>query len=163
MASGLFVIVVGAVQMMDETPDPFAALLRENKTPSSQVFGPTLSAMLTEQFHRIFFGSGGDFWESRKASVAGFDAEITDTTLSRIIRTNVPGAPIPGNAFDIRDRGAEAFTFPNPTVENNGEGERGDYDDTAVVPTADNDGDPFADDDLFNSLPGFGGGRGFTN
>lgn len=101
---------------MNETPDPFAALLRENKNPSSNVFGPTLTAMLTEQFHRIFFGNGGDFWENRKASVAGFDDEISETTLSRVIRTNVPGAPIPGHAFNMRDRGEDAFTFRTPPL-----------------------------------------------
>ena len=162
MRNSLIVMFVGAVQMMDETPDPFAALLRENKTPSSKVFGPTLTAMLTEQFHRIFFGNGGDFWENRKASVAGFDTEISQSTFSRVIRTNVPGAPVPGAAFDVNDRGADSFTFPNPTVDNNGEGQRGDYDDDEASAPAAGGGDPFADDDLFNSLPG-GNGRGFVN
>lgn len=101
---------------MDETPDSFMALLRENKTPSSTVLGPTLKAMLTEQFHRIFFAGDGDFWENRKPSVASFESEILETTLSRVIRTNVPAAPIPGNAFNMRDRGTDAFTFRTPPL-----------------------------------------------
>ena len=48
----------------------------------------------------------------------------------------------------------------NPTVENNGEGARGDYDDdpTTQAPVS----DPFPEDDLFNSLGG-NGQRGFDN
>jgi len=51
------------LQIEAETPDMWLGLLREPKLPGSPI-GPTLRAVLVEQFHRSFFGPGGFYWEA---------------------------------------------------------------------------------------------------
>eukprot|EP00892_Ulva_mutabilis_P011638 jgi/Ulvmu1/8847/UM049_0029.1 len=90
-----------------QTPMPFVGLLRENKNPGAgkPVFGPTIRALLKEQFHRIFFGSGGDWWETRKADVAGFEDEVAGATIAKVINANTRSF-VQDNAFVVRRPGS---------------------------------------------------------
>lgn len=73
---------------IDDAVQPFIGLLRDNKNFRKQVFGPVQRAILIEQFHRIFFGKGGDWWENRKDDISGFESEIHSATISSVINSN---------------------------------------------------------------------------
>ena len=89
---------------------PFIALLRENRNPGKfkPVFGPTIRAVVTEQFHRIFYSEDGDWWEDRMDDVAGFEDEIYDTTIASVINDNTD-AFVQDDAFLFSKGG---FTIP---------------------------------------------------
>ena len=87
------------MQTEAETPDLWLGLLREPKAPGSPL-GPTLRAVLVEQFHRSFFGPGGFFWRRNLASIGSFEAEISATQYSTIISANT-GASVSGNVFRV--------------------------------------------------------------
>ena len=72
-------------------------LLREPKLPGSPI-GPTLRAVLVEQFHRSFFGPGGFYWARNTDAVGNFENEIRSTQYSKIISDNT-GATVTGNVF----------------------------------------------------------------
>ena len=87
------------MQVEAETPDLWLGLLREPKLPGSPL-GPTLRAVLVEQFHRSFFGPGGFYWQDDLAAVGGFATEISSSQYSDIIRANT-GAAVFGNVFIV--------------------------------------------------------------
>eukprot|EP00892_Ulva_mutabilis_P011613 jgi/Ulvmu1/8824/UM049_0004.1 len=80
-----------------ETPDLWLGLLREPKLPGSPI-GPTLRAVLVEQFHRSFFGPGGFYWRDNLGAIGSFKPEISSTLYSDIISANT-GATVTGNVF----------------------------------------------------------------
>eukprot|EP00892_Ulva_mutabilis_P004032 jgi/Ulvmu1/1/UM001_0001.1 len=80
-----------------ETPDLWLGLLREPKRAGSPI-GPTLRAVLVEQFHRSFFGPGGFFWRRNLSAIGGFESEISASRYSDIISANT-GASVSGNVF----------------------------------------------------------------
>eukprot|EP00892_Ulva_mutabilis_P006210 jgi/Ulvmu1/3961/UM180_0001.1 len=82
-----------------ETPDLWLGLLREPKLPGSPI-GPTLRAVMVEQFHRSFFGPGGFFWRENLPAIGGFEAEISGSQYSDIIRANTDAAVF-GNVFSV--------------------------------------------------------------
>ena len=87
------------LQTEAETPDLWLGLLREPKAAGSPI-GPTLRAVLVEQFHRSFFGPGGFYWRRNLSAVAGFEAEISASQYSDIISANT-GASVSGNVFRV--------------------------------------------------------------
>jgi hypothetical protein len=106
-----------SLQVYCETPDAFVGLLRENPNPRATPLGPTHRAMFAEQFHRIFFGPGGDWWENRLATVAGFEDEIRSTTIGKVIRSNTQATFIPKNAFSLKTRSVSRDAFrARPTL-----------------------------------------------
>eukprot|EP00892_Ulva_mutabilis_P008155 jgi/Ulvmu1/5711/UM024_0060.1 len=82
-----------------QTPDAWLGLLREPKKPGSPI-GPTLRAIILEQFHRTFFGPGGFYWKNRLSRVGSFVAEIESATYADII-TNNTNAAVSGNVFKV--------------------------------------------------------------
>eukprot|EP00892_Ulva_mutabilis_P005677 jgi/Ulvmu1/3481/UM160_0003.1 len=82
-----------------ETPDAWLGLLREPKVPGSPL-GPTLRAIIVEQFHRSFFGPGGFYWKNRLSSVGSFVAEIESATYADMITANT-NAVVSGNVFKV--------------------------------------------------------------
>eukprot|EP00892_Ulva_mutabilis_P000477 jgi/Ulvmu1/1042/UM104_0028.1 len=80
-----------------ETPDLWLGLLREPTLPGSPI-GPTLRAVLVEQFHRSFFGPGGFFWRDNLSLIGSFEAEIDASQYSTIISANT-AASVSGNVF----------------------------------------------------------------
>ena len=85
------------LQIEAETPDMWLGLLREPKLPGSPI-GPTLRAVLVEQFHRSFFGPGGFYWARNRAAVGSFVQDIESTRYSDIISA-VTDAEVSGNVF----------------------------------------------------------------
>ena len=67
---------------------PALALMKENDNPTD-TFGPVVRAILTEQFHRLFFGSDGLWWEDDLSKVDGFKDEIDATTLGTVLDDNL--------------------------------------------------------------------------
>lgn len=100
---------------------PFVALLRENRNPggTKPVFGPTIRAVLAEQFHRIFHGSGGDWWEDRMGDVAGFEDEILGATIGAVINDNTRAFVqddaflVHRGGFSIPTKGAPSHSLPH--------------------------------------------------
>lgn len=96
------------MQIAGSTDDAFLGLLREGDLAGDGMLGPTMEAILTDQFHRSFFGRGGLFWEDDDASlaaVAGFESEILSSSLAAVINDNT-GAVVEGDGFFLRDSGA---------------------------------------------------------
>ena len=90
---------VPIIQVEAETPDLWLGLLREPTLAGSPI-GPTLRAVLVEQFHRSFFGPGGFYWRRNLASIGSFEAEISSSQYSDIISANT-GASVSGNVFMV--------------------------------------------------------------
>jgi hypothetical protein len=85
---------------MQVSSHPFVGSIQEMKTkPAGQSFGPLLKAIMTDQFHRVFFGAEGSFWEFEN-NVKGFETDITDVKLGDIIRRNTK-ASVPNKVFTI--------------------------------------------------------------
>ena len=96
------------MQIAGSTDDAFLGLLREGDLQGDGMFGPTMEAILIDQFHRSFFGRGGLYWEDDEAlsaAVAGFEAEIFESSLGEIITQNT-GAVVQGDGFFIREFGS---------------------------------------------------------
>jgi hypothetical protein len=90
---------MAVMQVGAESNDAFLGLLRENRLTRKRVFGPTMSLILTDQFHRVLFGSQGSWWEDDFLSaVSGWEAEIQATSLGKVISDNT-GVSILGNGF----------------------------------------------------------------
>ena len=85
------------LQVAAETPDAWVGLLREPKA-MNEPLPPTLRAILVEQFHRSFFGRGGNHWRTFVRKVGRFANEIENSTYAAIISANT-GASVSGNVF----------------------------------------------------------------
>jgi hypothetical protein len=93
---------MAVMQVGAESNDAFLGLLRENRVMGQRAFGPTMSLILTDQFHRVLFGSQGSWWEDDFLSaVSGWEAEIRATSLGKVISDNT-GISILGNGFSAR-------------------------------------------------------------
>ena len=86
------------MQVEAETPDPWVGLLREPKAAGSPL-PPTLRAILIEQFHRSFFGIGGNYWKSPANffRVRSYADEIESSTYSKIIAANTGADVVSGS------------------------------------------------------------------
>lgn len=93
---------------------PFLGLLKDNPSPRSQVFGPVQRAVLIEQFHRIFFGSAGDWWEDRLGDIGGFKDEVHAATIGSVINDNT-FAFVQPNAFKLGGGGGKTGAQPPPS------------------------------------------------
>ena len=87
------------VQIERETPDAWVGLMREPKQGDSPL-PPTLRAIITEQFHRSFFGPGGFHWSQFPRKVAGFRREIELSSYAKIIKANT-NVKVSGNVFKV--------------------------------------------------------------
>ena len=85
------------MQVEAETPDLWLGLLR-GPTVGGSPIGPTLRAVLVEQFHRSFFGPGGFYWGNNLSAIGSFAPEISASQYSDIISANT-GASVSGNVF----------------------------------------------------------------
>ena len=97
----LSVTTLTLLQISMSTDDAFIGLLREGPLTGSDGFGPTITAILADQFHRVFFGAGGQYWEddpTHVAAVSGYATEIMESTLAQVIFDN-SGASVAGNGF----------------------------------------------------------------
>ena len=75
-----------------------AALLKENPMWPQKPFGPVNSAILTDQFHRLFFGKEGLYWENTPGNVEGFEHDIRNCTLGKVYNDNI-GTNVVGDVF----------------------------------------------------------------
>ena len=107
------------MQVAKSAKDAFSGLLHENRQPGIRAFGPTMTQVLLEQFHRIFFGPGGSWWETHsdlKDAVRGFEHEIADATLAAVINDNT-GAYVAGDGF-LSDRASDTSSEDTGKVRN---------------------------------------------
>lgn len=81
------------------TPDAWLGLLREPKTLGSPL-GPTLRAMMVDQFARTVFGPQGFFWANDISALGPFLAEVQSSTYAQIIAANTD-FPATGNVFRL--------------------------------------------------------------
>lgn len=81
-----------AAQAGDDVPA--LALMFENNrpNPADKPFGAVNTAILTDQFHRVFFGNGGEWWEDNLGDVEGFQADVEGTTLATVLDANLEGS-----------------------------------------------------------------------
>ena len=86
------------VQVESETPDAWVGLMREPK--AGGVLPPTLRAIILEQFHRLFFGTGGLYWRDSIGKLGPFVSEVEGSTYGEIISANI-GMPVRGNVFKM--------------------------------------------------------------
>ena len=91
------------MQVDDDVP-LFVGVLHDNDNPRNNVFGPVQHHIIAEQFARIFFGSGGDWWENRLGAISGFEAEIHSATFGSVINDNTRSF-VQSNAFKIGSGG----------------------------------------------------------
>lgn len=75
------------------------------------MFGPVQRAILVEQFHRIFFGAAGDWWEDRLEDIGGFEDEVHATTIGSVINDNTRSFVQP-NAFKLGGGGGKTGAPP---------------------------------------------------
>jgi hypothetical protein len=61
--------------------------------------GPTVTAIVTDQFHRSLFGKGGFWWEDDLQAVQGFESEIRKTTMGKVFKKSLGGTGWGGNVF----------------------------------------------------------------
>ena len=84
----------------DDVP-ALATMFENNRpNPADKPFGAVNSAILVDQFHRVFFGTGGQWWEDNLSKVDGFKAEIEATTLATVMDANLQGA-YSGDVFRV--------------------------------------------------------------
>lgn len=98
------------MQVDDEVP-LFVGLLHDNYNPKKNVFGPVQHHIISEQFARIFFGSGGDWWENRLGAVSGFEDEIHRATFGSVINDNTRSF-VQTNAFKVSGGGGKKGAPP---------------------------------------------------
>lgn len=88
------------MQVEAETPDAWVGLLREPKA-SGEPLPATLRAILVDQFHRSFFGTGGFYWRRDRgilSRISLYIPEVQRSTYAAIIAANT-GASVSGNVF----------------------------------------------------------------
>jgi hypothetical protein len=76
---------------------PTLVLLKEN-AEVPEPFGPVNKAILTDQFHRILFGAGGNWYGNNPSSIAGWEAEVSGCKLIKVFDANMGGG-FSGDAF----------------------------------------------------------------
>ena len=76
---------------------PVLGLLKENGAVRD-IFGPVNNAIMTDQFHRSFFGPGGLWWENDKDAVKDFADEVEECTLGKVIENNL-GIEVQADVF----------------------------------------------------------------
>jgi hypothetical protein len=80
--------------------NPALGLFQENAKVGGGFTGPTVRAIVKDQFHRSLFGKGGFWWEDDLAAVSGFVPEIKGATLGKIFKAAFGGGNVwNGNAF----------------------------------------------------------------
>ena len=75
------------LQIVESSDDAFMGLLRENTLVGYRSFGPTLTKIITDQFHRVLFGKGGHYWANDEEFCSGvreFEREIRSCTLAEV-------------------------------------------------------------------------------
>lgn len=77
---------------------PTLVLLKENAEERGAAFGPVNKAILTDQFHRILFGTGGNWYGKDPSAIAGWEAEVSGCTLAKVFDDNLGGG-FSGDAF----------------------------------------------------------------
>lgn len=77
----------------------FLGLLKENDAVPD-VFGPVNKAIMTDQFHRSFFGRGGRWWENKRDEVMDFADEVEECTLGKVIENNL-GIEVQADVFIV--------------------------------------------------------------
>lgn len=85
----------GDSSVPDTVYDLFPHLIGD-RSPSGGVLGDTLRAIVLDQFARIFFASGGDWYEGK--DLGQFDQEVRDCTLAQVINANTD-ANVQAKAF----------------------------------------------------------------
>jgi hypothetical protein len=79
--------------------NPAFGLFQENRLAGGGFTGPTVRAIIKDQFHRSLFGTGGFWWENDISAVQGFEAEIRATTMGKILEAAYGGSVWGGNVF----------------------------------------------------------------
>jgi len=88
----------GNSPMTGKVKAPFPLMLADNPKPKKRIIGRLLKKMLIDQFHRVLFGTGGQYYKARQ--LGPFLAEVQSTTLSKIINAN-SGADVGPRAFYV--------------------------------------------------------------
>lgn len=80
--------------------NPTLALLRENAVApgGGEPMGPVNKAIITDQFHRVIFGSNGLWWGDNKGGVQGFESEVESASFAKVLNDNLSGS-YSGNVF----------------------------------------------------------------
>lgn len=87
----------GATSVPASVTDVFPHLLGDGE-PAASELGATLHAIILDQFHRVFFASGGDWYEGK--DLGQFEDEVRGSKLSQIINAN-SGANVQENVFYV--------------------------------------------------------------
>lgn len=101
MLSCVSVVQVRRKLRKARTNNPAFSLFQENHLEGNGLLGPTVRAIVTDQFHRSLFGKGGFWWEDDLHAVRGFIKEIRRTTMGKIFKHALKGDNWDGNVFIV--------------------------------------------------------------